>query len=67
MVNSLQYVYGCYGGTVPTKIITIEYFRIIHYTANSTPGLPWAVYDNQSRIQAASDHDIYWGSTDMQL
>ena len=45
----------------------IEYFRIIGYAANSTPGLAWVVYDNQFRIQAANDHDIYWGSIDMQL
>ena len=45
----------------------IEYFRIIRYAANSTPGLAWVVYDNQFRIQAANDHDIYWGSIDMQL
>ena len=41
----------------------IEYFRIIRYAANSTPGLAWVVYDNQFRIQAANDHDIYWGNS----
>ena len=37
----------------------IEYFRIIRYAANSTPGLAWVVYDHQFRTQAANDHDIY--------
>ena len=45
----------------------IEYFRIIRYAANSTPGLAWVVHDHQFRTQAANDHDIYWGSIDMQL
>ena len=45
----------------------IEYFRIIRDAANSTPGLAWVVYDNQFRIQVANDHDIYWGSIDMEL
>ena len=67
MVNSLQYIYGCYGGTVSTKIIRIEYFRIICHAANSTPGLSWVVYDNQFRTLTGNDHDIYWGSNDMQL
>ena len=65
MVNSLQYVYDCYGGTVSTKIIKIEYFRIIRYAANSTPGLARVICDNQFRTQAANDHDTYWGSIDM--
>ena len=45
----------------------IEYFRIIRYAGNFTPGLAWVVYDHQFRTQAANDHDIYWGSIDMQL
>ena len=68
MVNSLSTYMAVTVEQFPQRSLElIEYFRIIRYAANFTPGLAWVVYDNQFRTQAANDHHIYWGSIDMQL